>query len=171
MRPSDSRRTRTYRRRILENHVVDAVAVELHRHKRAAQHVCRAGARHRRRHAAADGVSESLVHRIDAVDGADFRRNRTGILVGVVAFPARRFLVNADVAVRVNEARRDDAARRVDDLRARRNVKILPHRDDFAAVDEHLSVWNVAACNGLDQTALNEFHMLFLLFGCFCLIV
>ena len=66
----------------------------------------------------------------------------TGLEYSLVSLPSQRvaLLVNADVAVRVNEARRDDAARRVDDLRARRNVEILPHRDDFAAVDEHLSI-------------------------------
>lgn len=36
-------------------------------------------------------------------------------------------------------------ARRVDDLRPRRNVEVLPHRDDLAAVDENLSVFDVAA--------------------------
>ena len=148
-----------HRRRVFENHVVHAVAVQLHRHKRAAQHVRRAGAGHRRRHAAANRVAECFVPRVDAVDGANFRRNRAGILVRVVALPAARLLVHADVAVRIDKARRDDAARRVDDLRPCRNGEVLPHRGDLAAVDENLSVFDVAARDRLDQAALNQFHV------------
>ena len=60
--------------------------------------------------------------------------------------------------MRVNEARRDHAAGRVIDLRSLRNIKVLPDGDNLSAVNQYLSVFDIASGNRLDQTALNQNH-------------
>ena len=65
-----------HRDRILDNHVVHAIAVELHRDKAAAQHVRRTGARNRGRHAAAQRIAKRFIARVDAVNRTHLRRHR-----------------------------------------------------------------------------------------------
>ena len=139
---------------ILDDHIVYAVAVQLQRHERAAQNVGGAGAGHGGGHAALQRVGEGLAPGIDAVDGPQFRRDRAGIFVRVVALPANAFFVDADVAVRVDKAWRYQTAGSVQYLRALRHIDFRTDRGDFSIVtDEQLAVFDFFAHHGLDLSA------------------
>src|ERR1700722_9378571 len=91
-------------RRLAQHHLVHGAAPALDGRGLATDRVGRAGVDVDRQHAAADGIAEPLVGRVDRVQRAHMRGVRAGPLVGVLARPALRLLVHAGVGVRVDEA-------------------------------------------------------------------
>lgn len=144
---------------VLDNHIVDAVAIEFEGNERAAEDIRRAGAGGRGGHTAFKGEVERFVAGIDAVDRAHFRGHRAGVFVAVIALPAHPLFVDTDMAVRVNKAWGHEAARGVDDLGVRRGIDGLADGGDFAVVtDEQFAVFDFRTRNRLDFSALNENH-------------
>ena len=153
-----------HRDRILDDHVIDVIAVQLERGERSADHVGGARPDGGRRDARRQRVVELLVPRIDAVDGPHVRRQRFRAFVDIVALPTDGIFVQADMRMRVNQARRHDTSRRINDFRIFRNLQVFSDGRNLVAVDENLPVFDVAIRHRLDQTAANQFHCFFLLF-------
>ena len=144
---------------VLDNHVVDAVAIEFEGNERAAEDIRRAGAGGRGGHAAFECEVERFVAGLDAVDRAHFRGHRAGVFVAVIALPAHPLFVDTDMAVRVNETGGHEAARGVDDLGIRGCIDGLADGGDFAVVaDEQFAVFDFRTRDRLDFSALNENH-------------
>lgn len=98
-----------------------------------------------RRHAAAQGQPEGLVLRIDGVDGAQLRRQRLDDLIIIHALPAHALVVEADMAVRLDAAGREQAALRIESLNALRRVDRLADGGDFPVFEEQAAVFQVRA--------------------------
>ena len=92
-----------------------APAPALQRDRLAADRVAGARLDDDRGHAACERVAEALVVDVHGIDRADGRGVRSRHLVGVVPGGAVRLLVDADVAVRLDEAREDPLACGVED--------------------------------------------------------
>ena len=147
-------------RRGADDHLVHALADQLDDGKRTADHVGASRAGADRRYAAAQGVAERLVHRVDGVDRAKLRRQRLDDLVVVHAFPTHRLVVKADMAVCLHAARRDQTALRVDDAGVRRCVDDRCDGGDLAVLDQKAAVLQLRPCHRLDVRVANQdlFH-------------
>src|SRR5699024_7313579 len=89
-----------------DHHLVDDAAPRLHRRGQAADRVRGARLADRARDAAAQCVLEAQLRGVDRVEGAQLRTVDDGPLVRVVAGPALAVLVDAQVAVGLDEPRR-----------------------------------------------------------------
>ena len=147
--------------RLLDEHIVHAIAVQLHRAECAANHVCRTRARDSRRHAAAQRISKGLVQRIDAVNGAYLRRHRITVFVGIVAFPARGFFMHADMAVTIHKTRRHQHSLRINDLHIRRRVHMLANGNDFSLVNQYFAASDIRRSNRSNMTVSDQQHLYF----------
>ena len=128
-------------RRKLDDHVINAVPIQLHGDEGAAQYVGRAGAGHSGGHAARNGFGKGLVAGIDSVNSTQLWGHGTGILVYVIALPAHTFLFHADMAMRVHKAGRDQAACRVQYRGISRCVYLFANSGDSTIVaDQHIAL-------------------------------
>ena len=141
-----------------QNHPVDALSGQLYDGERAADDVCAAGSGAGRRHAAAQGQPEGLVLRIDGVDGAQLRRQRLDDLIIIHALPAHALVVEADMAVRLHAAGREQAALRIESLNALRRVDRLADGGDFPVFEEQAAVFQVRPGHGLDICVADQQH-------------
>ncbi len=99
-----------------QHHLVNGAAPALDGRGLAADRVAGARVDVHREHAAADGVTEALVGRVDRVEGPNVGGHRAGHLVDVPAGPALGLLGQADMSVRVDEAGQHPLACCVDHL-------------------------------------------------------
>ena len=127
---------------LFHDHLIDALADRLDRRERTAQHI-------RTARSGADGCdagqrrfTERRIHRIDAVDRAQLRRQDIRHLIAVVALKTNPGAVQADVAMRLDKAWINVFIRRVDDLAVLRHDQILTDRRDLALVRQYVrNIW------------------------------
>ena len=107
--------------------------------------------------AAADGVAEALLGRVDPVQRADVRGDRLGQLVHVPAGPSLGLLVQAQVCMRVDEAGQHPLASGVDHLGVGRHREARPlHRDDLPGLEQDRPAVDGLAHHGDDPGTRNR---------------
>ena len=124
------------RQRRFEDHIVHPPAGRLDQRDLPADRVGAARADRRRRHARLARLAEAAVHRVDAVDRAQLRRDRVGVLVAVRALEAQPVLIQAEVGVDVDQAGGEHAALPVQHVRAGGRLA-LAHAGDPAVLQQH----------------------------------
>ena len=124
------------RERRLKHHVVHAPPGGLEQGDLPADRVGTARADCNRGHARLARLLKAAVHRVDAVDRAQVRCDRVGVLVAVRALEAQTVLIQAKVRMDIDQARGEHTALPVQHLRAGGRLA-LAHRGDFSVLEQH----------------------------------
>ena len=117
------------RQRCLEDHIVHAAACRLEQGNLSADRICAARADRGSRHTGLERLAETAVERVHAVQRTQMRRRRISVLVAVRTLKAKSVLVQTDVRVNVDQARRQDAAFAVDYILALRRFAFTHGRN------------------------------------------
>jgi len=123
--------------RLAQHHLIDGPPPALDRDRLPADGVAGTRVDVDGQHAAADGVPEAQIGRVDRVEGTDLGGHRVGQLIGVRAGPAFPFFVHAHVPVRLDEPGQDPATGRVDDPGARGDGEPGADRGNPAGLHQH----------------------------------
>ena len=130
-----------HRARLFDNHVINAASCRLNRRNLSGNRVAAA----RRPQTAGDSrfarLLKAAFHRVDAVNHAQLRRDRVGVLISVLPFETEGILKQAQMRVRIDKPRQNPSAVHVCVL-ALRHIFHRPHSGNLSIFHGNITVFD-----------------------------